>query len=117
MTDGRKAMNIHDKNGSRGGRRARPALSPEQIEANYCAALRWRDEFRAEKAAGGLKAPEPRILSPPPRRERDEGADRAAFAKGVARLEFGRAYWDERLQREAIAQTPPSAKRSHKKPG
>jgi hypothetical protein len=86
-------MNIHGKSGLRGLRRARPALSPERIAANLQAALRWRDEFRAEKAAA-TQAGRPE-LDPPSRRGRDDGDDRAAFAKAIARLEFGRAYCDE----------------------
>ena len=103
-------MNVHDNSGSRGGRRAKPLLSPEQIEANYRAALRWREEFRAEKAGGMLRAPAPKSSPRPARRERDAGADRATFAKGIARLEFGRAYWDERLQRGAKERVPLTTK-------
>jgi hypothetical protein len=92
-------MNIHDNGGSRGKGRAKPPLPPEQIEANYRAALRWREEFRAEKAAGWAKAAPPKAPEAP-RPSGAEAGDRAKFAKGIARLEFGRAYWDERLQRE-----------------
>lgn len=86
-------MNIHGKSGSRGMRCAKPVLSPEQIAANHQAALRWRAAFRAEKAAA-RELSLARSDAPSPRK-RDERGDRAAFAKGIARLEFGRAYCNE----------------------
>jgi hypothetical protein len=51
----------------------------------------WRDRVAANAAAaanGGEAAAH--------RRNRDEAAQRAAFASAIARAELGRHYWDER---------------------
>jgi hypothetical protein len=89
-------MNSQDKQASRGFSRAEPALSPEEIDANFRAVIRRelsalisREIWRAEMAA--------RRASPP--RRLDEEERRKAFARAIARLEFGRAYWDEQLAR------------------
>jgi hypothetical protein len=99
-------MNIQDKR----GRDAALAVSPEEAEAQFRAAVRreiWalisREIWRAEMAA--------RRASPP--RPLDESERRKAFAKAIARLEFGRAYWDERtaagVQSPAKPKRPPRA--------
>ncbi len=62
-------------------------------------ALDWRDCWRAEKLQG------PRENAKPLQQAKDERTPRAGFARGIARAEFGRAYWDERLQR-AFQQKP-----------
>jgi hypothetical protein len=97
-------MHNHDKRVPNGSSRAEPALSSEEIEAKFQAAVRreiWallsREIWRAEMAA--------RRASPP--RPLDETERRKAFAKAIARLELGRAYWDERL----AAFTPSAPKR------
>ena len=62
-------------------------------------ALEWRECWRAEKLQGQREKTEPI------RRPKDERTLRARFAQGIARAEFGRAYWDARLQR-AFQQKP-----------
>jgi hypothetical protein len=72
---------------------------PVAITAAYELALKWREEWRAEKAAA---AP---ALTPnseaPSRPNGNDAKHRVKFAKGIARAELGRAYWDERLHRNA----------------
>ncbi len=99
-------MNIHDRRGSRSPGRASLGLSPQVYEL----ALIWREEWRAEKTA----APVPTRARPAgdfTARAR-EAKRQAKFAQAIARIEFGRAYWDERLQREATqaASRPPKPK-------
>ena len=100
-------MNIHDRRGPRSPGRASLGLSPAQT---YALALKWRAEWRAEKTA-----------APVPPRARPAGGSiagsgeakrRAKFAQAIARTEFGRAYWDERLQGGATkaASRPPKPK-------
>ena len=76
-------------------------LTPEQAAAVRALALKWRDEWRAEIAAhaGNAnghndKVPAPQIL----RRTKSEKAAAAQFAIAVARNEFGRFYWSDKLQ-------------------
>jgi len=84
-------MNIHHK---RAGR-ARRIRSPEEIDAEIRIALIWREIWRAEKMA----PPQPRAAEAQQAAPRPDEAERKkAFAKGIARLEFGRAYWDEKRQ-------------------
>ncbi len=101
-------MHSHDKRVPNGSRRAEPALSSEEIEAKFQAAVRreiWtlisREIWRTEMAA--------RRASPP--RSLDESDRRRAFAKAIARLELGRAYWDERLAAGIQRPAPPKTKR------
>lgn len=100
-------MNIHDRRGPRSPGRASFGVSPGQT---YALSLKWREEWRAEK-----------IAAPVPTRARPAGGSiarsgeakrRAKFARAIARTEFGRAYWDERLQGGAIqaASRPPKPK-------
>jgi hypothetical protein len=92
-------VNIHGNCGSRGHRRAKPQSLPGTNTATYELALKWRDEWRAEKAAA-VAAPTPTSV-PRSRPNGDDAKHRASFAKGIARAELGRAYWDERLHRNA----------------
>jgi hypothetical protein len=96
-------MHSHNGRGSRGTAPAKRRLLPEQTAANTAAnhglALKWREEWRTGKAAApsqpaGIKA----IAAPKP--AEDQRKRRAKFAEAIARLEFGRSYWDERRQRE-----------------
>jgi hypothetical protein len=56
----------------------------------------WRDAWRAEKTTPAEKPNGPAADSTPaqPERKAIVGAD---FAAGIARAEFGRFYWNERL--------------------
>jgi len=101
-------MHSRDKRVPNGSRRAEPALSSEEIEAQYRAAARreiWaiisREIWRAEMAARRASPPQPF----------DEGERRKAFAKAIARLELGRAYWDEKLAGGAQRLPLPAPKR------
>jgi hypothetical protein len=99
-------MNIQDRRVSRGFGRARRPLSDEDIENDFRLALQWREDWRGETAAA-------EVVSTPPERAPDRKDRREAFARGIARLEFGRAYWDDRraqaLRRDA--ERPPRVKR------
>jgi hypothetical protein len=92
-------VNIHGSCGSRGHRRAKPQSLPEANTAAYKLALKWRDEWRAEKTAT-VAALTPTSV-PRSHPNADDAKHRAKFAKGIARAELGRAYWDERLHRNA----------------
>jgi hypothetical protein len=84
-------MNIHYGRPSRGGR-ARPAPTPEQIAADFREALKWREQYRAEKTAPPRRRSSSKA---PPDANGQETDRRTKFAKDIARLEFGRAYWRE----------------------
>ena len=62
--------------------------------------LKWRDDWRAQKGAAQL-SPRRQVASDelPATQNEDDGKRRAKFAQGIARLEFGRSYWDERRHR------------------
>jgi hypothetical protein len=88
-------VHIHGHRGSGRRSRERERLTPEQRAAVIEQALiwrqRWRDEMGARKTANGAAKPQ-KIKQP----QQTNGPDRAKFAAGVARAEFGRFYWDER---------------------
>jgi hypothetical protein len=86
--------------GLRHTRHLRIVSPPEQIIADTKLALMWRAQFRAEKASH----PTPTATTDAAARTETRGTDRQRrieFAKGIARLELGRAYWDEKLHRNA----------------
>ena len=89
-------MDAH-RNGRVSG--VRPALSPQEAEARFHRALVWREAWRAEKARAAGEPVRREVAKAA--REPDDKARRARFAEGVARAEFGRAYWDERKARGA----------------
>jgi hypothetical protein len=91
-------MDVRNRWGPRGKRPVRPQLKPEQLAANHQLALQWREEWRAECSGAPQRPPVSPDPEPPPERRRDELKHRAQFAEGIARLEFGRAYWDEKRQ-------------------
>jgi hypothetical protein len=99
-------MNIHHGRGSRDRNRAIPQLPTEQTAAFQLLARKWREDWRAEKAASG-PALKP-SFAPPSRPTGSDPKHRADFAKAIARAEFGRAYWDERLQRSEVRTKRPS---------
>jgi len=90
-------MDFHRKKGARGGAFAKAAISAEEAEAQFQRALVWREAWRAERR--GAASPTA-LAAPTPADRPSEEARRARFAAGMARLEFGRAYWDARKERE-----------------
>jgi hypothetical protein len=68
---------------------------PDRIRRAYDQALVWRDEWRAEITAGKVQ---PTKKPSPQRTDGDTMRRQAGFAQAVARAEFGRFYWDKRLQ-------------------
>jgi hypothetical protein len=91
-------MHPHHGRGSRGNSPAKRRLLPEQNAASHELALKWREEWRAGKSAASRQpADMPAAATPKP--GGDARQHRAKFAQAIARLEFGRGYWDERLQR------------------
>ena len=92
-------MDFTDDRGRR-GRRSGIGYSPERSAEDFELALRWRQEWRAEMAqrAAGLQ-PAGHVDARPNRKS--EGDQRAKFARAIARTEFGRAYFDERLHGSA----------------
>jgi hypothetical protein len=84
----------------RSQRAAGRLLTPEQMAALRALALAWRDEWRAEVAARAGKANGHAIKAPAaaPHRTKSEKAAAAQFATAVARNEFGRFYWSDKLQ-------------------
>jgi hypothetical protein len=93
-------MHPHHGRGSRGNSPAKRRLLPEQTAASHELALKWRDEWRAGKSAASLLSADT-PAAPAPKASLDQRQHRAKFAQAIARLEFGRGYWDERLQRAA----------------
>jgi hypothetical protein len=85
------------RNRSARGRRAQAALTPEEAAEQFLKALEWREIWRAAKAAPA--EPVRREAGTPADDAGEEARRRARFAEGLARLEFGRAYWDERKAR------------------
>lgn len=85
------------RNRSARGRRAQAALTPEEAADQFLKALEWREIWRAEKAAS--VEPVRREPARPADGAGEEARRRARFAEGLARLEFGRAYWDARKTR------------------
>ena len=78
-------------------------LTSEQAAAVRALGLKWRDEWRAEIAARASKANGHAIELPtprPPRRMKSAKQAAAQFAIAVARDEFGRFYWSDKLQGE-----------------
>src|SRR5262245_30788570 len=69
-------------------------LTPAQIAAVQKVARIYREEWRKEVAANAAAAANGGDGAR--RRNRDEAAERAAFASAIARAEFGRNYWDKR---------------------
>jgi hypothetical protein len=78
-----------------------PDRQPTHIQTanQFRLALEWRDCWRAEKlkdqngTAGHVRKEKDKPGEP-------DKEDRKRFAEGIARAEFGRAYWDERRQRD-----------------
>ena len=90
-------MVAHRNGRAPGNRLARPALTPEEAEAQFHRALIWREAWRAEKARAAAPMVRGGVAEPAVRP--DDQARRARFAESVARAAFGRAYWDERKER------------------
>jgi hypothetical protein len=94
---------------------ARP-LTPEQAAAIRALGLTWRDEWRAEIAAHAgqanghaIEMPAPRL----PRRTKSAQQAAAQFASAVARNEFGRFYWNDKLE-EAMQESLKGGRRQRK---
>jgi hypothetical protein len=85
-------------------------LTAEDLAAIRAAALTWRARWREEVAARTHASP--RVKSHP-RPERDGAKQRAQFATGMARAEFGRFYWNGKLDGQLRAAME---RRSRRKP-
>jgi len=102
---------VHSHGHRRSGRRPRNEdwLTPVQRAAIFDEALRWRQEWRDEMgvrdAANGPAEPQ-RI------KQQTNGLDRARFAAGIARAEFGRFYWDERKSAATAHRPKPKERRN-----
>lgn len=88
-------MHTSNGRGSRGNSPAKRRSSPEQTAALHELALKWRGEWRAGKSAVSVAEVEAKGDPPP---VDGQAKHRAQFAQAIARLEFGRNYWDESLQ-------------------
>jgi hypothetical protein len=106
-----REKNVHIHGHRRSGRRFRESerLTPEQRAATFKQALIWRQRWRDETGAGKT-APDPAETETIEARKRTNGSDRAKFAAGIARAEFGRFYWDER-------KAGPTTRRQRRKEG
>ena len=90
-------MTIHEHRGPRrvGVIRKRSA---EELAAERRLGLIWREEWRAEKARQSESANGSAVNAwkhPP---SVQKAANSGRFAEGIARAEFGRFYWNARLE-------------------
>jgi hypothetical protein len=87
---------------------AKRPLRPDEIAALDRLAREWRTQWRREKAVGGFDFP----ISKAPARPRNNAGEtrhRTRFAEGIARLEFGRSYWDRSVQPSARYPSTPGS--------
>ena len=77
-------------------------LTPAEAAAIRALGLQWRDEWRAEVAAGADAANGHVIGTPAPRPRKPAKDGAAQFAAAVARDAFGRFYWNQ-TQQDALA--------------
>jgi hypothetical protein len=87
---------------------AKRPLRPDEIAALDRLAREWRRQWRNEKAVGRLRAPVSKAAARP-RNNGGETGHRTRFAEGIARLEFGRSYWDRSVQPSAKHRLTPSS--------
>jgi hypothetical protein len=95
-------MRIRDRGQARAGGRAKAAQTPEQLAAALTEARFWREHWRGELEARGVREEQ---AQPPPteRSARAAKVAQARFAAAMARAEFGRAHWDARREAELAA--------------
>jgi hypothetical protein len=96
--DKERMMHTHNGRGSRGKSPAKRRPLPEQTAESFALALKWREEWRASKSGAPARTADI-ALAAAPGSGADQNRHRAQFAQAITRLEFGRSYWDERLQR------------------
>jgi len=106
-------MRIRSVRGSHNNRS--PGHQPNEFQTlgQIRLALEWRDRWRYEKLKNQNVTVDPfwkekekdKEKEKEKERERErEKEKRKRFAEGMARAEFGRAYWDERRQRDVQLQ-------------
>ena len=84
-------MKIRDPRGGQFGRNVNVWISADK--AAHQLGVTWREEWRTEQTKiAKVKLAEKELRL----KESDEEDRRARFAEGIARVEFGRAYWDKR---------------------
>jgi len=81
-------------------------LTPQQQAAAIERAVAWRQEWRTEIAGRNSENGRPTNQAPK-RPAREPQKNRAAFAAGIARAEFGRFYWDAKKHRLAASERKP----------
>jgi hypothetical protein len=93
----------HEHRGSGSRPKAGAWLTPQDYAVALKLALewrqQWRDEVGARDAVNGRPAGDG--AKRPTRQHAGKADDRAAFAAGIARAEFGRFYWDANKNRLA----------------
>jgi hypothetical protein len=102
-------MRIRSVRGSHNNRS--PGHQPNEIQTlgQMRLALEWRDRWRYEKLKNQNATVDPVWKDEDKEKDKErEREKRKRFAEGMARAEFGRAYWDERRQRDV--QLPPGRK-------
>lgn len=99
-------MTIHGTRKSHGRNRAQPELLLDRTAIVELGLNRLK-EWRASRMAPELPA---RSGNP----DGDESRHRSHFAKAMARAEFGRAYWDEGMQRTITKSPDPKSKPDRK---
>jgi hypothetical protein len=89
--------------------------SAEERAAIRKLGLTWRDTWRAEKA-GPIETANGRAVaaSTPSQRDR-RSTGGSSFAEGIARAEFGRFYWNAKLERALRTARRPEPRRDGKK--
>jgi hypothetical protein len=77
-------------------------LTPAEVAAIRALGLQWRDEWRANVAAGTIAANGHTHGTAAPRPRKPAKDTAAQFAAAVARDAFGRFYWNQ-TQQEVLA--------------
>jgi hypothetical protein len=107
-----KEMSMQDRRRPlRGRAEPEPANKPsaEELAARHKLALLWRDEWRA-KTPVGMEPPAQPALSVRKPAEHETSIVAGTFAAAIARAEFGRFYWNEKLDDQLKAAMQPRSK-------
>jgi hypothetical protein len=108
-------VTFHEHRGSR--RRLDPIRkeSAEELAAIRKLGLTWRETWRAEKAGPIETANGQAAAASTPSQRDSKSTGGSSFAEGIARAEFGRFYWNAKLERALRAARGPGTKHNGRK--